>query len=707
MRERTVRWIAVIFLVAIILEGATSTRAKKTKSSKNGGNKEKISDLEGSETSYNLPYMTDYGNSFQSFGYTQQPSNSFSRRAPNSGYYSNFLFGFGQNMTSDIHQEIRCGDTFPRRCEKSRYRTYDGSCNNLRNPTWGMANTRYARLLPANYADGIRAPTMSVTGSDLPLSRMVSYTLFPHVDIDDPIWTLVAMQWGQVITHDMGLIDGTTQSKPHATKCCTDDGQLLESSQFNSQCFPILIPYNDPVYRRTNTRCFNFVRSTTDLDRGCSSQYKPAQQLNTVTHLLDLSLVYGSGDQVAALLRAGSGGRLNVDVRNNREWPPAVPNKTDVCDTLNPNDICYQTGDSRGNQNTQLTVLQIILLREHNRVADILAHLNPHWTDETIYQETRRIVIAEHQQISYYEWLPIFLGVQGTYGNKILYETKDYVDDYDPNEDPSVINEHSNAAFRYFHSLIAGRLNLVSEHRYTNGALRLSNHFNRPAVIEDRNNMDDLTRGMAFQPQKASDQFFDEEITQYLFRMDRPLGTDLRAIDIQRNRDHGLASYNSFREYCGLPRAKFFTDFADYISLSNIQKLSNMYASPEDVELTVGGSLEQHMPGTLSGPTFLCILTRQFYRTRVADRYWFERSDHDIAFTIEQLNEIRKSSISRLFCDNGDHITHMQPRGFQQVSDANPVVSCDAIPAMDLSLWKDYAPHIGTRRNLGYPYFKK
>lgn len=66
----------------------------------------------------------------------------------------NLFFDFRENLTSDIHQEIKCGDAFPRDCEKSRYRTYDGSCNNLNDPTWGMANTRYGRLLPANYGDG-------------------------------------------------------------------------------------------------------------------------------------------------------------------------------------------------------------------------------------------------------------------------------------------------------------------------------------------------------------------------------------------------------------------------------------------------------------------------------------------------------------------------------------------------------------------------
>lgn len=78
--------------------------------------------------------------------------------------------------------------------------------------------------------------------------------------------------------------------------------------------------------------------------------------------------------------------------------------------SLLTNDSIFISGDTRVNQNPQLTVLQIILLREHNRVADALARLNPHWTDETIFQEARRIVIAEHQHISYYEWLPIFLG---------------------------------------------------------------------------------------------------------------------------------------------------------------------------------------------------------------------------------------------------------------------------------------------------------
>lgn len=115
-------------------------------------------------------------------------------------------------------------------------------------------------------------------------------------------------------------------------------------------------------------------------------------------------------------------------------------------------------GDTRVNQNPQLTLLQVVLLREHNRIADALAALNPHWDDETIFQEARRIAIAEHQYISYYEWLPIFIGLENSIRNKIIYNTNSFVNDYQPQVNPTVLNEHATAAFRYFHSLIAGYL---------------------------------------------------------------------------------------------------------------------------------------------------------------------------------------------------------------------------------------------------------
>ena len=48
--------------------------------------------------------------------------------------------------------------------------------------------------------------------------------------------------------------------------------------------------------------------------------------------------------------------------------------------------------------------------REHNRVRDILKQLNPEWSEENLFQETRRIVIAEYVHIIYNEFLPPLIG---------------------------------------------------------------------------------------------------------------------------------------------------------------------------------------------------------------------------------------------------------------------------------------------------------
>ncbi|CAB0031277.1 unnamed protein product [Trichogramma brassicae] len=67
-------------------------------------------------------------------------------------------------------------------------------------------------------------------------------------------------------------------------------------------------------------------------------------------------------------------------------------------------------GEIRVNEQLVLTCMHTLMAREHNHLARGLALVNPHWDDETLFQEARRIVIAQIQHITYNEFLPILLG---------------------------------------------------------------------------------------------------------------------------------------------------------------------------------------------------------------------------------------------------------------------------------------------------------
>lgn len=414
-------------------------------------------------------YVTYHGTTpnFNPFVKKSYPSAPAARAG---SYYSSSFFGgspsssgpssyFSSQLPAPIPSQM-C-PAMPPPCVKSRYRTLDGTCNNLQQPLWGSANNRYGRLLTPRYGDGISSPTTSISGQDLPNSRLVSLIVFGENDVPDPQFTLANMQWGQIMTHDMSMQAGGTQSRRHGTRCCTDAGKLI-SNGAHATCYPILVPKNDPAHSQTQVECMNFVRTLTDRDNNCkgASQTRPAEQLTTVTAFMDLSLVYGNSEQQNRPIRAFTGGRMLVENRGGHEWPPQDPNATASCDVQTPQETCYLGGDARINQNPQLTVLQIVLLREHNRIADNLQGINPQWDDEMVFQESRRINIAQYQHISYYEWLPIFLGRENMLKNRLIYQTTQgaFVNDYNPNIDPSVLNSHATAAFRYFHTQIEGRL---------------------------------------------------------------------------------------------------------------------------------------------------------------------------------------------------------------------------------------------------------
>lgn len=144
-------------------------------------------------------------------------------------------------------------------------------------------------------------------------------------------------------------------------------------------------------------------------------------QMNQNTHFLDASQIYGSDLDDAADLRTFKGGFLKVTPQKGHHELDLLPpdNNAEMDCSLSkavtgveppPEVKCFKAGDFRSNENPDLAVTHTVFLRQHNKLAAELGYLNPHWEDERIYQEARRIVTAQMQHITYNEWLPVILG---------------------------------------------------------------------------------------------------------------------------------------------------------------------------------------------------------------------------------------------------------------------------------------------------------
>ena len=72
---------------------------------------------------------------------------------------------------------------------------------------------------------------------------------------------------------------------------------------------------------------------------------------------------------------------------------------------------------------------------------------------------------------------------------------------------------------------------------------------------------DNYIMGLINQVAQALDSSMSQEVTNRLFQEPgKDFGLDLAALNIQRGREHGIPSYNAWREWCGFPKIYRFSD---------------------------------------------------------------------------------------------------------------------------------------------------
>ncbi len=544
-----------------------------------------------------------------------------------------------------------------------------GAGNNVANPTWGQAGTDLLRLTPAQYANGINSPSLPQDAS----ARLTSNIVNNQADPADPSQEINTVDqnslsdfgyaFGQFIDHDLDLTQG------------------------NGASDPIPVPVGDPI-GGTNDTPLAFQRSATDPSTGTSTS-NPLQNPTSVTSYLDLSQVYGSDVATDNALRTFSGGQMKTSPGG----LPPLDNSTYFTATqlaqINasvggmandgplPESQMFVTGDTRGNENLELTALQTLFLDNHNRIAAQLQKANPNWTDQQLFDEARKLNVAEYQSIIYNEWIPAVLGSNALPAYK----------GYNPNVNATIADEFSTVAFRFGHSLLSGEI----ERQGNNGqdvadSVPLEQDFFDPNLLTGQGQAtttDPLTgltstsigavlKGDADGNSQASDVETINEVRDELFNEVVPgvgYGQDLIALDIQRARDQGIGSYNEVRQALGLKPVTSFAQITSNVTVQ--QELQQAYGNVNNIDAFEGGLAEDHVPGSDVGQLFQTIMVNQFARLRDGDRFFYLNQK----FTPAEQAILNQGNTLAKMIEANTNITNLQSDVFQFKSSISGTVT--------------------------------
>lgn len=132
---------------------------------------------------------------------------------------------------------------------------------------------------------------------------------------------------------------------------------------------------------------------------------------NTSNHQLDLSPVYGLKRESTEKLRSGQGGKLKSQMINGEEYPPYLYEdpennifKEEFKDLYVPlrrvreevpaekKAKFFAMGVERANVQIGYVMINVLCLREHNRLCDLLEISYPDWDDERLFQTARNIL---------------------------------------------------------------------------------------------------------------------------------------------------------------------------------------------------------------------------------------------------------------------------------------------------------------------------
>ena len=329
---------------------------------------------------------------------------------------------------------------------------------------------------------------------------------------------------------------------------------------------------------------------------------------------------------------------------------------------------CFLAGDIRVNEQAALAAMHTLWVREHNEIATELRRLNPHWDGERIYEETRKIVGALVQQITYEEWLPIAIGRDALPSYR----------GYNPNVNAGISNAFATAAFRMGHSLVNPKFTYLKKNTspFPFSPIPLRQVFFNNTLAQ-RLGIDGWIVGMVANNSQEMDNEMAIGLTDELFERENinREGLSLSALNMQRGREHGLPAYSDFLAKCGkkfkglypidVSNVETFDDIRALFPKAVFKSIRRVYNNdPTSTDLFSAGMgerptnprffrtkepiFDRSLPNPILGPTFTCLFIDQFERLRDGDRFFYLNKQ----FTNSQLQAIKDRKFSDIICNN-------------------------------------------------------
>eukprot|EP00111_Clytia_hemisphaerica_P024273 TCONS_00071582-protein len=571
-------------------------------------------------------------------------------------------------------------------CSKAskKFRSIDGLCNNVNHPEWGATKTPVKRLTKALYADGVATARGFPNTPVIPTANQVSkaaFTVEQKSMSNSEGFAVSFMAFAQFVDHDMTDVEMQVCKYKKYGSC----DNIAES--FKYPCLPILFNNNN-LNDNSKKDCTPFHQSVSMCKIDENNVDEVREVPNRVSSFLDGSQIYGAEADLADALRSTED-RAKMNLTCDGLLPVMLIPGVSACSFLQNIDGlkkrstcrvlggCSFVGDPRGDDNIPLHTMHTLWLRNHNKIVDGLRAQNPNmYTHEALYQTARKINTGIWAHLAFDEYLPDLV--------KLPVYTE-----YKANTDPSIINAFNTAAFRYGHSLVPNSFD-----QNDNAFNRLADPISLQDALNNREpinyrGIEPIWFGLTGNKSARVDYKFADGIARKLFvRPQEKLYRDLLAINIQRGRDHGLQTYGHYRKLCKLPPLNSWKEAEDKKVFFKAARegLQRIFKHPNDVDLYAAGVSEIHATGSELGPTFQCLVKKQFLAIRDGDRFFWRNPK---VFKEDQRKAIEAVSFASILCDNLNGIVSIQPKALRVPNTVdNQRTECGNIKKLDLSKWK-------------------